>query len=73
MYFSPMHVVRATMIPLVVALAASPAQAAGDTMSKIRETRTIVLGVREAVPPFSFVNAQKQPAGYSIDLCLNAV
>jgi glutamate/aspartate transport system substrate-binding protein len=42
-------------------------------MAKIRETRTIVLGVREAARPFSFVNAQKQSVGYSVDLCLNAV
>jgi len=29
--------------------------------------------VREAARPFSFVNAQKQSVGYSVDLCLNAV
>ncbi|MDH6167806.1 glutamate/aspartate transport system substrate-binding protein [Variovorax boronicumulans] len=62
-----------SLVPALAALAALPAQAAGDTMSKIRETHTIVLGVREAVPPFSFVNAQKQPTGYSVDLCMNAV
>ncbi|MGJ7505316.1 MULTISPECIES: amino acid ABC transporter substrate-binding protein [unclassified Variovorax] len=66
-------VLRATIIPFAVALAALPAQAAGDTMSKIRATRMIVLGVREAAPPFSFVNAQRQPVGYSVDLCLNAI
>lgn len=67
------HLLRATLIPFSLALAALPAQAAVDTMSKIRETRTIVLGVREAAVPFSFVNAQKQPVGYSVDLCMNAV
>jgi glutamate/aspartate transport system substrate-binding protein len=72
----PVHLLRATLIPFslaLTALAALPAQAAVDTMSKIRETRTIVLGVREAAVPFSFVNAQKQPVGYSVDLCMNAV
>ena len=49
------------------------AQEAGDTMSKIRQTRTITLGVRESARPFSFADAQKRPAGYSVDLCLNAV
>ncbi len=59
---------------LVVASGAACAQtAAGDTMSKIRSTRTIVLGVREAARPFSYLNEQKQPVGYSVDLCLNAV
>ena len=59
---------------LVVASGAACAQtAAGDTMSKIRSTRTIVLGVREAARPFSYLNEQKQPVGYSVDLCMNAV
>jgi len=44
-----------------------------DTMAKIRSSRTIVLGVREAARPFSFLNEQKQSVGYSVDLCLNAV
>ena len=52
---------------------ASQAQPGADTMAKIRETRTIVLGVREAARPFSFLNEQKQSVGYSVDLCLNAV
>jgi len=63
---------RAASLVAVAAVVALPAQAA-DTMAKIRETRTIVLGVREAAKPFSFVNAQKQSVGYSVDLCLNAV
>ncbi len=70
------RLLRAATIPFSLALttlAALPAQAAVDTMSKIRETRTIVIGVRESAAPFSFVNAQKQPVGYSVDLCMNAV
>jgi len=77
MFSFPARTWRALAIPLAAAAAtlaaALPADAAGDTMSKIRETRTIVLGVREAARPFSFVNAQKQSVGYSVDLCLNAV
>jgi len=63
---------RAALLAATAAVVALPAHAA-DTMAKIRETRTIVLGVREAARPFSFVNAQKQSVGYSVDLCLNAV
>ena len=63
---------RAALLAAVAAVATLPAHAA-DTMAKIRETRTIVLGVREAARPFSFINAQKQSVGYSVDLCLNAV
>jgi glutamate/aspartate transport system substrate-binding protein len=41
-----------------------------DTLKRIRETGTILIGVREASVPFSFLDAQKQPQGYSVDLCL---
>jgi glutamate/aspartate transport system substrate-binding protein len=54
--------------------AAAPATAASaekiDTLKRIRETGTILIGVREASVPFSFLDAQKQPQGYSVDLCL---
>ena len=59
-----------------VALTALSARAAGpavDTMARIKEAKTITLGVREASRPFSFVNEQKQGQGYSVDLCLQAV
>ena len=41
-----------------------------DTLKRIRDSGTITIGVREASVPFSFIDAQKQPQGYSIDLCL---
>jgi len=49
------------------------AQAPADTLARIKETRSITLGVREASRPFSYLNEQKQPEGYSVDLCLAAV
>src|SRR6185295_20019580 len=30
----------------------------------------LLVGVRESSVPFSFLDAQKQPQGYSVDLCL---
>ena len=54
--------------------AAAPAAGAAaekiDTLKRIRETGTLLIGVREASVPFSFLDAQKQPQGYSVDLCL---
>jgi len=50
-------------------VAAAPAEKI-DTLKRIRETGTILIGVREASVPFSFIDAQKQPQGYSVDLCL---
>jgi ABC-type amino acid transport substrate-binding protein len=44
-----------------------------DTLKKIRESSTIVLAHRESSVPFSYVNAQKEPLGYSLDLCAKIV
>lgn len=41
-----------------------------DTLKRIRDTGTILIGVRETSVPFSFLDAQKQPQGYSVDLCV---
>lgn len=46
------------------------------TLKKIKSSGTIVIGHREASRPFSFVDYNGIPAGYSIDLCdriVNAV
>lgn len=42
---------------------------AGDTVVKIRKTQTLVIGIRETAP-FSYTDENKQPLGYSVDLCL---
>ena len=49
--------------------AAAAAPVAIDTLKRIRDTSTILIGVRESSVPFSFLDAQKQPQGYSVDLC----
>jgi glutamate/aspartate transport system substrate-binding protein len=41
-----------------------------DTLKRVKDTGAITIGVREASVPFSYIDAQKQPQGYSIDLCL---
>jgi glutamate/aspartate transport system substrate-binding protein len=46
----------------------APAALTG-TLSKVRETGTIALGYRESSVPFSWLNARKEPIGYSIELC----
>lgn len=42
------------------------------TLDKIRASKTITLGYRDSSVPFSYVDSNKQPLGYSVDLC-NAV
>jgi glutamate/aspartate transport system substrate-binding protein len=44
-----------------------------DTLTRARDTGVIRLGVREASVPFSFLDANRQPQGYTVDLCLRAV
>ncbi len=46
---------------------------AEDSLARIKARNTIVLGVRDAARPFSYLDEQKQSVGYSVDLCLNAV
>jgi glutamate/aspartate transport system substrate-binding protein len=50
--------------------AAAPAPGSIDTLKRVRETNTLLIGVRETSVPFSFLDAQKQPQGYSVDLCV---
>ena len=38
-------------------------------LKKIKTTKTITLGYSEAAVPFSFVNNDNRPQGYSVDLC----
>ena len=39
------------------------------TLKRIDETRTVRVGHRTNSPPFAFLDAKKQPVGYSLDLC----
>ena len=46
------------------------------TLAKVHNSGVITLGYREASFPFSYINASREPLGYSIDLCkaiVNAV
>ena len=43
------------------------------TLSKIRETGTITVAYREASIPFSYLDQNKRPVGYAMDLCMRIV
>ncbi len=43
---------------------------AADTLAKVRETHTITIAHREASLPFSYLDTNKKPIGYAVDLCL---
>ena len=65
------------LMPLALAAAfltaLGPALAQDPTLDKIKSSGEIVIGYRADADPFSSVRADRPPAGYSIDLCLEAV
>jgi ABC-type amino acid transport substrate-binding protein len=61
-----------SMIAITGALfTALPAQA--DVLDKLRSSGSITLAYRDASIPFSYLDDQKRPIGYAIDLCLKVV
>ena len=68
-------IARSLLAALLVALA--PALAAGEALDgrlkKIKDSRTIAIAHRTDALPFAYLDAAKQPAGYSIDLCKRVV
>ncbi|MET0210293.1 MAG: amino acid ABC transporter substrate-binding protein [Burkholderiaceae bacterium] len=66
--------IGATLAALALTALSTPALAqGGDTLARIRETKIVNIGVREAARPFSYLGEGKQPMGYSVDLCMAAV
>lgn len=66
-----------TLITAIIALGlSSPIALAaedGGTLDKIAASGEIVIGHRESSLPFSYLDANQQPIGYSIDLCMKVV
>ena len=60
----------AALVSAVPALAQPQApETLTGTLAKVRESGAITIGYRESSVPFSFLNARKEPIGYSIELC----
>jgi putrescine:ornithine antiporter len=59
----------ATATVLLLAIALLPAVGWTQTLERIQSTRTLNIGFVTDQPPFSFVDHNKQPAGYAVDLC----
>ena len=56
-----------------IALAIPAAAQDGGRLAKIAESGTINIGYRESSVPFSYLDADQKPIGYSIDLCMKLV
>ncbi|WP_112322871.1 amino acid ABC transporter substrate-binding protein [Oceanibium sediminis] len=63
--------VLALVLPTGGALA--DGHTSSGTLGKIAENGEIVLGYRESSVPFSYLDANQQPVGYSIELCMKIV
>src|SRR5689334_6382754 len=65
------NVTRLVLLAFGMLLAAGSvlAQPAPDALSRIKAAKTINVGYSTDSPPFSFVGPDKQPVGFSIDLC----
>jgi len=58
-----------TLLVSVALLSAACAAQAPDTLKKVKESGSLAIGYRESSVPFSFVNLEKKPSGYSVELC----
>ena len=63
------------LVCLSILLLANPlaAEELTGTLEQIKESGVIKLGYRASEPPMSFLNADKKPVGYSIDVCTEVV
>jgi len=60
-------------LALVMVAATAAAQDASPTLKRIQDNGEIVLGVRDASVPFSYLDDKQQQVGYSVELCLRVV
>lgn len=58
---------------LAIATSAAAAQADSVTLERIASNDAITIGYREASIPFSYLDANQQPVGFSLDLCARIV
>ncbi|MBI3443820.1 MAG: amino acid ABC transporter substrate-binding protein [Magnetospirillum sp.] len=70
-----MGVIRVLILLALAFSGVSGTQAAeaGATLDKVKRTGSITLGIREASYPLSYLDDQKRPVGYHIDICLRVV
>lgn len=61
--------------PALAQAPAAPAPAAPPppTLAKVRDTGVVTLAYREASIPFSYLDGNKRPVGYAMDLCMRVV
>ena len=65
---------RSHLLVVLAGLAVSVAAGAQEgTLKKIKDSGTITIGNRESSIPFSYLDDQQKPIGYSMDICARVV
>jgi len=64
-----LHLLAVLCLAPVLSLAQTGAAPAESRLKKIQDSRSIALAYRQDAAPFSFEGPDKQPAGYTVDLC----
>jgi ABC-type amino acid transport substrate-binding protein len=62
-----------TTLAAAITILCGVQRANAGQLDTIRETRSITIAHRDASIPFSYLDDQKQPIGYAVDLCLKIV
>lgn len=65
-----MKYMAALIVLISIMVSGASLAASTPTLEQIKKSETIRIGYRENEPPMSFLNDDKQPIGYSIELCL---
>lgn len=60
-------------VTAVAALSIASTAHAGSTLDRIKANKTISIGYRDASIPFSYLGANHQPIGFSMDMCADLV
>src|SRR3954465_12258600 len=60
---------RTAVAAVACALIAAPALAQQGTLDKIKSSGAITIGHRDASIPFSYLDENQKPIGYSMDIC----
>lgn len=61
---------RAARLMIFCAALVAASAHAGPVLERIRQSGKIVIGHRDASVPFSYLDADRKPVGYAIDLCM---
>ncbi|SFM30298.1 amino acid ABC transporter substrate-binding protein [Methylobacterium pseudosasicola] len=59
-----------TTLVLAILIAPATADPIDGTLKKIKDSNRIVLGVRDAATPFSYIDDKQNYVGFAVDICL---